>query len=97
LNIIEAACDPNLFGPFFKDEQTWSAWRTFLKVLFGIPLDGGERQLFRECTGRQKPSKGGHNEAWLVIGRRGGKYLPAIHPASAIAALNGRTISPAPG
>jgi hypothetical protein len=73
LNIIEAACDPNLFGPFFKDEQTWSGWRTFLKVLFGIPLKGGERQLFRECTGRETPSKGGHSEAWLVIGRRGGK------------------------
>ena len=73
MNIIEAACDPNLFGPFFKDEQTWSGWRTFLKVLFGIPLNGGERQLFRECTGRETPSKGGHSEAWLVIGRRGGK------------------------
>ena len=73
MNIIEAACDPNLFGPFFKDEQTWSGWRTFLKILFGIPLNGGERQLFRECTGRETPSKGGHSEAWLVIGRRGGK------------------------
>ena len=73
MNIIEAACDPNLFGPFFKDEQTWSGWRTFLKVLFGIPLNGGERQLFRECTGRETPSKGGHSEAWLVIGQRGGK------------------------
>jgi len=36
-------------------------------VLFGIPLNGGERQLFRECTGRETPSKGGHSEAWLVI------------------------------
>jgi hypothetical protein len=73
LNIIEAACDPNLFVPLFKDEQTWSGWRTFLKVLFGIPLNGGESQLFRECTGRETPLKGGHSEAWLVIGRRGGK------------------------
>jgi hypothetical protein len=73
LNIIKATTDPKVFGPFFKDAQTWSGWRTFLKVLFGIPLDGGERQLFRECTGRQDPAKGGHSEAWLVIGRRGGK------------------------
>jgi hypothetical protein len=73
VNIIEAATDPKVFGPFFKDAQTWSAWRTFLKVLFGIPLDGGERQLFRECTGREEPEKGGHSEAWLIIGRRGGK------------------------
>lgn len=73
MNIIKATTDPKVFGPFFKDAQTWSGWRTFLKVLFGIPLDGGERQLFRECTGRQEPAKGGHSEAWLVIGRRGGK------------------------
>ena len=28
---------------------------------------------FKECTNRESPPQGGTNEAWLIIGRRGGK------------------------
>jgi hypothetical protein len=73
VSIFDAILDPNLFGLHFKDEKTWSAWRAFLAVMFGLPLTAEQLQLFSECTGRKTPSLGGHREAWLVIGRRGGK------------------------
>ena len=73
LSILDAMADPNLFGLHFKDAKTWSAWRAFLAVLFGLPLTADQLQLFRECTGRTTPSPDGHREAWLVIGSRGGK------------------------
>jgi hypothetical protein len=42
-------------------------------VLFGFPLDEQQRELFRQCTGREHINSEGHHEAWMVIGRRGGK------------------------
>ena len=45
--------------------------------LFGLPLDNEQLELFRQCTGRTEPLSTGHNEAWLVCGRRGGK---SFHP-----------------
>ncbi len=51
----------------------WSAWRAFLAALFGLPMSGAELAVFRECTGRDAAPAGGATEAWLIIGRRGGK------------------------
>jgi hypothetical protein len=42
-------------------------------VLFGLPLDGSELELFRACTGRDAPPIGAFFEAWLICGRRSGK------------------------
>jgi len=39
----------------------------------GLPLTEGQRQVFEQCTGREKPPTSGTNEAWLVCGRRAGK------------------------
>jgi hypothetical protein len=33
MNILDAIHDPNLFAPWFKDRDTWSAWRVFLGAL----------------------------------------------------------------
>jgi hypothetical protein len=71
--ILDAIQIPGLWRPWFKDPQTWAAWRGFLKVLFGEELDPGELALFRECTGRQRPDSAGYKEAWLLCGRRSGK------------------------
>jgi hypothetical protein len=75
VTIIDACHDASLFGPWFKNKATWSAWFTFLKVLFGLPLDAAELALFQQCTGRAAPAVGGYLEATLIIGRRGGKSL----------------------
>ena len=72
LTILDAMDDENLFASHFDNAETWAAWRVFLAVLFGLPLDESQRELAKRCTGREHISNG-HKEAWLVIGRRGGK------------------------
>ena len=80
LTILDAIDDPNIFAHAFQNAASWSSWRTFLACLFGLPLSEEQRELFKQCTGRQKPTADECNEAWLVIGRRGGKSftLPLI-------------------
>jgi hypothetical protein len=75
LSIIDVTNNPALFADWFKDRQSWSAWLTFLRVLFGLELDEAGLALFQQCTGRSAPSPSGYLEATLVIGRRGGKSL----------------------
>jgi hypothetical protein len=75
ISILTACEDMEIFGGWFKDRKTWSAWFCFLKVLYGIELDEAELKLFQQCTGRTAPAPGGYLEATLVVGRRGGKSL----------------------
>ena len=78
MNLLDAIDDPNVFAPWFKDGDTWQAWRAFLAALFGLPFDDDARAVFKECARRSwvrrsvgtgKP----FHEAWLIVGRRGGK------------------------
>lgn len=73
IDIIQACADPKLFGPWFKNRESWAAWFVFLRALFGLPMDAQELSIFHQLTGRTKPPAGQAPEAWLVIGRRGGK------------------------
>ena len=73
--ILEIIDNPQLWRPWFRNEASWSAWRAFLKALFGLEMDAAEGALFSECTGRTARPPGGCNEAWLIVGRRGGKSL----------------------
>jgi hypothetical protein len=75
ITIIDACQDPEIFGPWFKERETWAAWFAFLKVIFGLPLDDTELAIFQKFTGRTKPLAAGYLEATLIIGRRGGKSL----------------------
>ena len=75
MNIIQAMADPKLFKPWFKDPSTWEAWRAFLAVLFHLPMDDEQRAIARACTGLDALPEQAFNEAWLVVGRRGGKSL----------------------
>ena len=72
MNILRALNDPNVFAPLFK-AATWAAWRVFLAALFGQPMTPDQLPVFKQFTGRVTPPTGPLNEAWLVIGRRGGK------------------------
>jgi hypothetical protein len=46
--ILEAINDERLFAPWFQDRwfkknpQSWSSWFSFLKALFGLPMDAAE-------------------------------------------------------
>jgi hypothetical protein len=56
-----------------KQQDTWRAWLSFLRVLFGDELSDDDLALFRQCTGRSDTPTGGFREAFLVCGRRSGK------------------------
>jgi len=73
--IIEVCADPALFGPWFRNPETWGGWFAFLRALFGLAMTDDDRALFKRCTGRDDPPADGVREAWLIVGRRGGKSL----------------------
>ena len=73
VDIIQAIRNPKLFGGLFKSLDTWRAWIAFLKLLFGLLTDAGERLITQKCTGRTHFPVGGFKEAACVVGRRGGK------------------------
>jgi hypothetical protein len=49
------------------------AWRAFLAALYGLPMDDEALAIYRACTGRSEAPTARAREAWLPIGRRGGK------------------------
>jgi hypothetical protein len=77
INILQTIDDPNLFKPWFKNEDTWKAWRAFLAALFGLPMDSEQKKIYQTCTKRSLPPFKQCSEAFLVIGRRGGKSFIA--------------------
>jgi hypothetical protein len=87
LTILDVCNDPDLFGPWFADRESWASWICFLKAMFGHPLDETELKLFQECTNRSAPRPSGHLSAALVIGRRGGKSLVLATIAAYLAAF----------
>lgn len=72
LTILDAIGSRHLFQQWFR-KPTWAPWIAFLGVLFGLPLTREQRAFYRQCTGRATLRSGGHQEAWLVCGRRAGK------------------------
>jgi hypothetical protein len=77
LNIIDAITSRKVFGGLkpFKKLQTWANWMVCLKAIFALPLDEAELEVFRKFTGREAPPAEPFSEAFLIIGRRGGKSL----------------------
>ena len=73
LSIVEALADHELFGRVFQPTTAWSAWRAFLAALFGLPMSDDQVAIYRRHTGRQRPPEASAREAWVVVGRRGGK------------------------
>ncbi len=74
MDIIKAIEDPRFFRPVFKDLETWGAWFTYLRALFGLPLDVvKEGKLFESCTGLDRVSKSRARESFVICGRRSGK------------------------
>ncbi|MBB5041888.1 hypothetical protein [Shinella fusca] len=73
MNILQACKEPQLFGPWFKNRENYEAWFAFLAALFGLPMTDEQLAIYRRHTGRQEPPTEASSEAWLIIGRRGGK------------------------
>jgi hypothetical protein len=73
MNIIKVIKD---FFIRFKP-SSWAAWMVLLKALFAIGMTAAEQEIFSQHTGRMKLPTSPLREAWLVVGRRGGKSLVA--------------------
>jgi hypothetical protein len=73
ITILDACTDPALFAPWFRDRKTWTAWFTFLRALFGLPMTNDDLKLYARCTGRSGRPTGRVHEAFLICGRRAGK------------------------
>lgn len=73
MNILEACEHEELFKPWFRNRSSYAAWFAFLAALFGLPMTDEQLAIYQKHTGRQEPPQEPQDEAWLVIGRRGGK------------------------
>jgi hypothetical protein len=86
VNIIQAVGDDRLFGRFFRDPSTWTAWRAILKAIFGLPTTKAEAALIERLSGRRPPRRQ-VREAWICAGRRSGKTWIASMVCCYIAAF----------
>ncbi len=73
--IVQAINDENIFGRWFKNRATWASWEAFLASLFALDLTPEQLAIYQRHTGRTDPPESPASEAWLVVGRRGGKSL----------------------
>jgi hypothetical protein len=71
---------------WFRDWDSWEPQRRFFRIFFSLPLEPGDIEFFRQCTGRHEPQPGGYLEAWLLWGRRGGKSFSVSVIAAYLAA-----------
>jgi hypothetical protein len=97
VNIVDALGAPELFHPLFVPAASWTAWRSFLRALFGLPMTNAEREVFRLHTKRLRPPTLPAREAWVVAGRRSGKSRVAALVAVYLAALRDYSAALAPG
>ena len=96
--ILDALRDPALFAPSFP-LPTWRPWLCCAAVLFGLTdqLNAAERGFARECLGGRPLSTTPAAEAWLIIGRRGGKSRFAAVVAIFLACFRDYRFILAPG
>jgi hypothetical protein len=97
VTVLDAMGDPNLLGAAFPAPETWAAWRALLASVFALPLGEAETALYREHTSRQSPPASPAREAWLVVGRRGGKSRVAATVAVYLACFRDYRHVLAPG
>jgi hypothetical protein len=76
---------PTLFAPHFMGDS-WDAWRVVLRALFALSMSDKERDVFAKHTG-VSPPKQQAREAYLIVGRRGGKSRIAALIAVFLAAF----------
>ena len=97
LTILDAIRDPSLFAPWFRDPSTWRAWFSFLSALFGLPMDPETLAIYQRHTQRKTAPLVAFLEAWLIVGRRGGKSLIAALVAVFLAVFRDYNLVLAPG
>jgi hypothetical protein len=97
MTIIEACRRPKVFGRWFE-APSWAIWiESFLAALVGLPLDGAALDAYRRHTGRTTAPTTPAKEAWVVVGRRGGKSRIAALVAVYLACFRDYSAVLAPG
>lgn len=97
MTILDAMHDPALFGPWFKDRESWRAWEVALGATFGLPIGEDGAGLLQQCTGRTLAPTTSAREAWFIVGRRGGKSRIAALMALYLACFRDYSDRLAPG
>lgn len=76
VTILDAMNDRRIFGKWFAG-SSWNVWRVFLCAMFALPMDAAQLALYSRFSGRLLPPDRPFTEAWVCVGRRGGKSLIA--------------------
>jgi hypothetical protein len=97
LTIVDAVHDEHLFARWFQPLESWAAWFVVLRALFGLTMTPSEIEIFQRFTGRSSPPTRPAREAWLIVGRRGGKSRIAALIAVFVAAFRDYRHILAPG
>jgi len=74
VNILAAV--KRLFARWFSGES-WAAWLAFLAALFALPMTKAQRAIYAKHTGRSSVPEEPAREAFVIVGRRGGKSIIA--------------------
>jgi hypothetical protein len=83
--------------PWLNTGSDWTPWRAFVAALYGLPMTPLELEIYRACTGRQKPPEQKAKEGWMIVGRRGRKSAAGSVIASYEAAFRDHSKYLAPG
>ena len=92
MTILDALADANLFAPLFA--ASWAPWRAALAAIHGLPMDAVMRATYQRHTGRTTPPSAQAREAWLIVGRRGGKSRMAALLVTYAAAFRRYALAP---
>lgn len=88
LDIMDGVFPTHFEGP------SWAGWRVFLAALYGLAMNDEDRQLFTECTARTTVPTAPAREAWMIVGRRGGKSRTAAFLAVYMACFRRYALTP---
>jgi hypothetical protein len=84
-DIIEFVTDPQLLGLAISPAQ-----ETLLRAFYALPLSDDQLDLFRRCTGRERPSTTPYSELTVIAGARSGKDSRIAAPIALYESLFGR-------
>jgi hypothetical protein len=75
--------------------ESWGPWRAFLKAIFALPVTVADLEVYRRHTARETPPAAPVAEAWMPVGRRGGKSRVAALVAAYLAVrFDGSRLAP---
>ncbi len=90
LNIIEFVGHPDLLN----DRSLSPGQRTCLKVIYGLPLDTDELDIYQRAGGSQIYKGREQREATIIAGRRGGKTSRIAAPLACYEAFRDHNLPP---